>query len=230
MIILHPQNTRLSIWNGGNFHSSNLPCTVYDYKLHSLSVHPNEQVLEKMISGRYLGEIVRVVLLTMAEDAAFFGEMVPPKLKEKNRLMTDVISAMHDDTSQNLDVIGENITNLLEIPEFSLEQRKVVLKLCDVVTKRSARLSAAAIYGILKKLGRHCKGENGTVPRTVIEIDGSLHGKYEKFRNYLNEALEELLGTEVYKVVKLHQASDGSAIGAAILAASHAIKDPSPSE
>lgn len=34
-----------------------------------------------MISGMYLGEIVRRVLCKMAEEAAIFGDTVPPKLK-----------------------------------------------------------------------------------------------------------------------------------------------------
>lgn len=34
-----------------------------------------------MISGMYLGDIVRRVLHQMAEEAAFFGDTVPPKLK-----------------------------------------------------------------------------------------------------------------------------------------------------
>jgi hexokinase len=41
----------------------------------------SSQIFEKLISGMYLGEIVRRVLLKMAEEAAFFGDIVPPKLK-----------------------------------------------------------------------------------------------------------------------------------------------------
>lgn len=40
-----------------------------------------EQIFEKIISGMYLGEIVRRVLCRMAEEASFFGDTVPPKLK-----------------------------------------------------------------------------------------------------------------------------------------------------
>lgn len=39
------------------------------------------QIFEKIISGMYLGEIVRRVLCRMAEEAAFFGDIVPPKLR-----------------------------------------------------------------------------------------------------------------------------------------------------
>ena len=40
------------------------------------------QIFEKMISGMYLGEIVRRGLCRMAEEAALFGDVVPPKLKK----------------------------------------------------------------------------------------------------------------------------------------------------
>lgn len=39
------------------------------------------QIFEKIISGMYLGDIVRRVLLKMAEEAEIFGDTVPPKLR-----------------------------------------------------------------------------------------------------------------------------------------------------
>lgn len=39
------------------------------------------QIFEKIISGMYLGEIVRRVLCRLAEEAFLFGDSVPPNLK-----------------------------------------------------------------------------------------------------------------------------------------------------
>lgn len=39
-----------------------------------------EQIFEKTISGMYIGEIARRVLLKMAEEGALFGKSVPEKL------------------------------------------------------------------------------------------------------------------------------------------------------
>lgn len=91
----------------GNFRSSHLPLTEYDQAMDAESLNPGEQVavlpcfylgldeiiniwfhlsdwvgqiFEKIISGMYLGEIVRRVLCRMAEEASFFGDTVPPKL------------------------------------------------------------------------------------------------------------------------------------------------------
>jgi hexokinase len=40
------------------------------------------QIYEKMISGMYLGEVVRRILLKLAHDASLFGDVVPPKLEQ----------------------------------------------------------------------------------------------------------------------------------------------------
>lgn len=92
----------------GNFRSSHLPLTEFDVVLDAESLNPGEQVLpfiyyrilsitlflcidsaalypcqiyEKLISGMYMGEIVRRVLLKMAQDASLFADNVPPKLE-----------------------------------------------------------------------------------------------------------------------------------------------------
>lgn len=52
--------------------------SVLDFWLRLL---PPLQIFEKTISGMYLGEIVRRVLLRMAGEAAFFGDEVPGKLR-----------------------------------------------------------------------------------------------------------------------------------------------------
>ncbi|XP_025012255.1 hexokinase-1 isoform X3 [Ricinus communis] len=98
----------------GNFRSSHLPLTEYDEALDIESLNPGEQIFEKIISGMYLGEIVRRVLLKMAEEANLFGDVVPPKLEIPFILRTPVMSAMHQDTSSDLRVVGSKLKDILE--------------------------------------------------------------------------------------------------------------------
>lgn len=44
--------------------------------------HSLPQMYEKMISGMYLGEVVRRILLRLAHDASLFGDVVPSKLEK----------------------------------------------------------------------------------------------------------------------------------------------------
>ncbi|XP_028795449.1 hexokinase-1-like [Neltuma alba] len=204
----------------GNFRSSHLPLTEYDSALDAESLNPGDQIFEKLISGMYLGEIVRRVLCKMADEACLFGDTVPPKLKVQFTLRTPDMSAMHHDTTSDLNVVGNTLKNVFEIPDNSLEVRKVVVQLCNIVATRGARLAAAGILGILKKLGRDTlvDGEN---QKSVIATDGGLYEHYTEYRKCLENTLSELLGEDVSKTVSIELAKDGSGIGAALLAASH---------
>ena len=118
---------------------------------------------------------------------------------------------------------------MFQIPDVPLKARKIVVKVCDVVTRRAARLAAAGIVGILKKIGRDGSGgitggrsrSDMKMRRTVVAIEGGLYSKYALFREYLREALNEILGEDIAKHVILKVTEDGSGIGAALLAASY---------
>ncbi|XP_077209850.1 hexokinase-1-like [Tasmannia lanceolata] len=205
----------------GNFRSSHIPVTEYDHALDIESLNPGEQIFEKIISGMYLGEIVRRVLCRMAEDAAFFGDTVPPKLKIPFILRTPDMSAIHHDSSSDLRVVGNKLKDILGISNTSLKTRKVVVELCNVVAVRAARLSAAGILGILKKLGRDTIRAGKEEGKTVVAMDGGLYEHYTEFSQCLKSTLKELLGEEISKTVEIIHANDGSGVGAALLAASH---------
>ncbi|XP_068641320.1 hexokinase-1-like isoform X2 [Aristolochia californica] len=204
----------------GNFRSSHLPVTEYDQALDSDSLNPGEQIFEKMLSGMYLGEIVRRVLCRMAEEAAFFGDTVPPKLQVPFVLRTPEMSAMHRDSSPDLKVVGTKMKDILGISSTSLKIRKVVVEICNIVSTRGARLAAAGIYGILKKVGRDVV-RDGEKQRTVVAMDGGLFEHYSEYSTCLQSTLRELLGEVVADTVAIEHANDGSGIGAALLAASH---------
>ncbi|KAI4347055.1 hypothetical protein L6164_007904 [Bauhinia variegata] len=204
----------------GNFRSLHLPLTEYDQSLDAESLNPGEQIFEKLISGMYLGDIVRRVLLRIAEEADFFGDTVPPKLKIPFIIRTPDMSAMHHDTSSDLKVVANKLRDILEISNTSLKMRKIVVGLCDIVATRGARLSAAGIFGILKKIGRDTV-RVGEKEKSVVGLDGGLFEHYTEFRTSMGSALKELLGEEAADSIAIEQANDGSGIGAAILAASH---------
>uniref|UniRef100_A0A3Q7JRT5 Phosphotransferase n=1 Tax=Solanum lycopersicum TaxID=4081 RepID=A0A3Q7JRT5_SOLLC len=203
----------------GNFRSSHLPVTEYDQNLDIESLNPGEQIYEKIISGMYLGEILRRVLCRMAEEASLFGDYVPSKLKVPFVLRTPDMAAMHHDESADLKVVGNKLKDILEVPNSTLKMRKIVVELCDIITSRGARLSAAGIVGILKKLGRDTF-KDGEKQRSVIAVDGALFEHYTKFRNCLKETMKELLGDAADSTV-IELSNDGSGVGAALLAASH---------
>eukprot|EP00250_Pteridium_aquilinum_P017146 c23474_g1_i1 orf=324-2042(+) len=207
----------------GGFSSSFLPRTQYDDALDAASVNPGEQIFEKLLSGMYLGDVVRRVLLRLAEEAALFGSTVPSKLHVPFLLGTPHVSAMHQDESPDLQEVGKILKNVLGIDESSMELRKLIVEICSIVAKRAARLAGAGIVGILKKIGRDGTNPDGFASRTrtVVAMDGGLYEHYPYFRAELKATVAELLGAEVAKNVVIELSKDGSGIGAALLAAAH---------
>lgn len=82
-----------------------------------------------------------------------------------------------------------------------------MVEICNIIATRGARLAAAGILGILKKIGRDTV-RDGEIPNT-------------EYRHCLENTLHELVGDQLAKHIKLIHSNDGSGIGAALLAASH---------
>nr|XP_051228140.1 hexokinase-3 isoform X5 [Lolium perenne] len=212
----------------GNFWSSHLPRTPYDISLDDETQNHNDQGFEKMISGMYLGEIARLVLHRMAQESDVFGDDAD-SLSTPFILSTPFLAAMREDDSPDLSEVRRILQEHLKIQSAPLKTRRLVVKICDIVTHRAARLAAAGIVGILKKLGRDgsagaasSSGRTRDQPkRTVVAIEGSLYQAYPVFKEYLDEALVEILGEEVARTVTLRVTEDGSGTGAALLAAVH---------
>lgn len=199
--------------------SKGLPLTKFDGDMDAASINPGEQIYEKTISGMYLGEIVRRVLLKMAEEGALFGNSVPDKLSMPFVIGTPHICAMQQDYSEDLQAVGSTLYDVAGV-ESNLKARKVVIEVCDTIVKRGGRLAGAGIVSILQKLD---EDSNGAMfgKRTVVAMDGGLYENYTQYRRYLHEAVTELLGTEISKNVVIEHTKDGSGIGAALLASAN---------
>ncbi|CAK9178422.1 unnamed protein product [Ilex paraguariensis] len=201
--------------------SNGLPLTEFDREMDAESINSGEQIFEKTISGMYLGEIVRRVLFKMAEAGALFGESVPEKLSIPFVLRTPDMSAMQQDNSRDLEAVGSILYDAAGV-NSDLSARKIVIEVCDTIAKRGGRLAGAGIVGILQKMDSESSifGK-----RTVVAMDGGLYEHYPQYRRYLQDAVTELLGSEISKNIVIEHSKDGSGIGAALLAATNSKYD-----
>ncbi|XP_076919951.1 putative hexokinase-like 2 protein [Bidens hawaiensis] len=199
----------------GNFSTPHLPITQFDMALDAESSNNGFRLLEKLIGGRYLGEVVRRVLLKMARETALFGETVPSKLKTPYILRSPDMAAMHQDTSENHDAVQEKLMEVFGIAHTTLAVREIVAEVCDVVAERGARLAGACIVGIMKKRGRI------NDKKSVVIIEGGLYEHYRVFRNLLHSSIWEMLGGALADNVIVEHAHGGSGAGAIFVAAAH---------
>ncbi|XP_031385755.1 probable hexokinase-like 2 protein isoform X2 [Punica granatum] len=186
----------------GNFSCSDLPITEFDSCLDAESSNPGSQIFEKLISGTYLGETVRRVLLKMAQETLIFGKKVSDELKTPYVLSSSDMAAMHQDTSEDR-----------EITDTTSTAREIVAEVCDIVAERGARLAAAGIVGIIKKLKRI------NDRKSIVTIEGELYEHYRVFRNYLHSSMWEMLGKELSDNIVIEHSHGGSGSGAIFLAA-----------
>ncbi|GAB4852516.1 Hexokinase isoenzyme 2 [Ancistrocladus abbreviatus] len=199
--------------------SSGLPLTEFDMGMDAASINPGEQIFEKTISGMYLGEIVRRVLLKMAETESLFGRSIPEKLSTPFSLRTPDLCAMQQDNSSDLEAIGSILYDVAGA-KSDTSARRTVLEVCDTIVKRAGRLAGAGIVGILEKMEGDSKGLVFG-KRTVVAMDGGLYENYPQYRNCIQDAVTELLGKELSRSVVIELSKDGSGIGAALLAAAN---------
>ncbi|KAL2499525.1 putative hexokinase-like 2 protein [Abeliophyllum distichum] len=186
----------------------------FDASLDTESSNPGSRMFEKLISGMYLGEIARRVLLKMAQETALFGDWVPPKLTTPYLLRSPDMAAMHQDTSEDFETVDEKLNEIFGINNSTPMAREIVAEVCDVVAERGARLVGAGIVGIVKNLGRIAN------KKSVITIEGGLYEHYRVFRNYLHSSVWEVLGSDLSDNVIIENCHGGSGAGSIFLAAS----------
>ncbi len=169
----------------------------FDKEFDANSEKPGEQRLEKMVSGRYMGELFGMAL------AELLGE------KGKSYGFTSIdMSAIISDESKVAEIIKAKTGH-----ELSAEDCAMVQELAGALVVRSARLVTATFVGIIWQLAGSDK-----VQKQHIAIDGSVYEKMPLAKENIMRALSELLGEEA-AVVDTVLENGGSGLGAAIAAA-----------
>lgn len=197
----------------GNFGSKvlgQLPLSPVDINLDADSRNPGMQKFEKMISGLYLGEITRLILVKLYEAGEIWSSsntVVPDSLKEKpHSFPTRILSDIEYDMSEDLHVV-QNTETLYGILNSSLNDRVKLKEICGMVIARAAKLTACAIAAALRQIGP--EKANGC----TVGVDGSVYELHPSFRLRLRQALGEL-GCQCRVVL----AKDGSGQGSALVA------------
>jgi hexokinase len=187
----------------GNFDGVAPVQTRYDIAL-DRALDPGAQRFEKMVSGRYLGEILRRVLETVSGWAA-------PALARPFALDGVHLSRIAADRTGALDDV-DVLLRALGI-ESSRREREAVRALGAAIVRRAARLVAAALLGTLRFLDPRLDG------RRTIAVDGSLWGGYPGFEALVRETLVELAGAGRAGRIETVFVKDSTSAGAAVIAA-----------
>ncbi|KAG9308315.1 hexokinase [Chiua virens] len=193
-----------------SFEHEHLPRTKYDATVDETSNKPGEQAFEKLISGRYLGEILRLVICELIDEGILFLGQNTYKLEKPYVFDTAFLSLMESDPTDELLMIIGIFTHFFAL-ETTLAERQFFRALAKLIGRRAARLSACGIAAIVKKMGYLEEG-------CSVGADGSLYNKYPGFPERVHEGLVDIFGEKGRGIVT-HHAEDGSGVGSAIIAA-----------
>ncbi|XP_072342183.1 hexokinase-2-like [Scyliorhinus torazame] len=184
--------------------------TEFDREIDRGSINPGKQLFEKMISGMYMGELVRIILVKMAKDGLLFGGIISPDLLVKGHFETKYVSAIERDRD-GLQKACEILTRLGLRP--TPDDCAATQRVCTIVSTRSANLCAATLAAVLRRIKEN-KGVQRL--RTTIGVDGSVYKKHPQFAKRLHKAVRRLVST---CDVRFLPSEDGSGKGAAMVTA-----------
>ncbi|KAL3451299.1 hypothetical protein BJX65DRAFT_239599 [Aspergillus insuetus] len=235
-------NSEMSMFGGGV-----LPMTRWDDTLNRTHLRPDYQPLEYMATGRYLGEIIRLIIVEAVETAHLFGGELPHSMRDAYSFDTSIVAFIEADKSPFLTASAALLQKEHTFSSApSQEDLKFLLRVCQIVSKRAAGYLATAIHSMwclrneaefpdVPTTPSSSKGpitvtESGANPESLsIACDGSVINKYPGFRDrcqsYLNQLTRE---TSLAKVsqhsneescIRLEPAPESAILGAAVAVA-----------
>ncbi|KAM7007929.1 hexokinase-3 [Passerculus sandwichensis] len=184
--------------------------THFDLVVDETTINPGKQRFEKLISGMYLGEIVRQILVVMTEKELLFQGKPCPKLQTKDIFKTKFLSTIELNGLALRQI--RTILNELEL-DASFEDCVLMREVCQTVSLRAAQLCAAGLAAVVEKM-RESRGVDQL--SVTVGVDGTLYKLHPCFSNNLQMTLKDLAPK---CNVTFMLSEDGSGKGAALVAA-----------
>ncbi|XP_067881861.1 hexokinase-1-like [Heterodontus francisci] len=184
--------------------------TEFDKLVDQHSLHPGKQIYEKMISGMYLGEIVRNILLHLSEKGLIFPGITARRLRDRDVIKTKFLSQIESDYGDLQHV--QSILEELGLPCGS-EDCVVVREVCLIVSQRAAQLCGAGLSAVLEKMRENRQLEQLKI---TVGVDGTLYKLHPHFSRILQDTVKVLAPK---CEVDFLLSEDGSGRGAALSAA-----------
>jgi len=181
--------------------------TKWDEQIDEQSLNPGKQTFEKMISGMYMGELVRLVLEDMVEEGLIFNNLNTDLIRQRGSFPTRFLSQIESDAVGHFDRCREVLAELglVGVTEADLSALRYI---SECVSRRAGSMCAAGLTALLKKMD---------YKDVVVAVDGSLFRYHPHFRNVMKSRVAQLMGSD-YKF-DIMMSEDGSGRGAALVAA-----------
>ncbi|KAF5689691.1 glucokinase [Fusarium circinatum] len=189
-------NTEWGSWDDG---LKVLPQTRFDKLVDESSSDPGCGLLEKMVSGMYLGELLRLSLLDLMRNGALdmsFPDGSPVYMHMG--VESAFLSKIAESTPESSPSALSYITETLAATGVTSKDLQTIQLLATVIVKRSARLVGAGLAAILIQSGRldtsSMSQKTGLGAHTNQIHDRSVSSQTASHRNTLTRFIRRIFG------------------------------------
>lgn len=209
-------NTELSMFGKDIF-----PMTRWDESLNATHILPDYQPFEYLVAGKYIGEIVRLMIVEATQTAGLFDGLIAPSLANITYSMDTKDLALIDvDVSHGLTASRTLFHQRHPSPHQPGERDMIFTK--DIVRRVITRSIAYFTVGIHALTVLLQRLDTLEMDHITIGCDGSIINKYpsyiERAQAMLNQMIEyDDLHRKIR--VKLERTTDSAVLGAAVAVA-----------
>ena len=151
-------------WGSFDNELSVLPNTEYDMEVNEFSLNPGDQMFEKRVSGMFLGELLRTILVKLQNDPVVrlfdgldtdpgreTGDPIP--LFTRWTVDSSILSVAELDETDDLAMLRRKISEVLGVPSplTRIEDAQIVKIIAHAIGKRAARLGGMALGAVVAK-------------------------------------------------------------------------------
>lgn len=169
---------------------------------------------EKMVGGRFLGELCRLSILKV------FTAKCPDKAYVRNCLTTQMAAKIYGDVSKTYTKTKEVLKKCLGWSVKDDTTLKYVFKIVNAVFDRSAIIGACCVIVAANRTRCLSRGMGGI----SVAIEGNLYMKNPKYRRSFRKTIDHMLGPRG-ALLNIVTTVDGSGLGAAAAIVHERAKD-----
>ncbi|XP_017323894.1 hexokinase-4 [Ictalurus punctatus] len=182
----------------------------YDRVVDEASLNPGKQLYEKLISGKYMGELVRLVLMKLVNEDLLFNGEASDMLKTRGSFETRFVSQIESDTGDRKQIY--NILSSLGVLPSELDC-DIVRLACESVSTRAAQICGAGLAGVINVMReRRCLDEL----KITVGVDGSVYKLHPWFKERFHKVVWDMTPNCDITFI---QSEEGSGRGAALISA-----------
>ncbi|XP_053480118.1 hexokinase-4 [Ictalurus furcatus] len=182
----------------------------YDRVVDEASLNPGKQLYEKLISGKYMGELVRLVLMKLVNEDLLFNGEASDMLKTRGSFETRFVSQIESDTGDRKQIY--NILSSLGVLPSKLDC-DIVRLACESVSTRAAQICGAGLAGVINVMReRRCLDEL----KITVGVDGSVYKLHPWFKERFHKVVWDMTPNCDITFI---QSEEGSGRGAALISA-----------